>query len=1076
MEEGIKINVDLGSALERCSGDVSLLSQVVSETLHKSMDEQMPKLRQAIETGDIKEVHFHAHSMKGASATVGFLSLSAAAKALDDIAKANSLEGAGGFADDLEEEFKRAIKYFDAHTQAMEEALARCGGDTELFNSIAKEMAESLLPEQLASLEEGIVAGDAATVDSTAVQMMDASDTMGAFFLSQLLKPLAKKAQAGSVEGAKEVLEEVSAEVGKLGTFWGNVEEEEEDDDDDGSIYDHSWKGTRSDAGDDVQSPQESLEVAAGSKFGNDSEPVWVSGSSMGQKKKGPPSKKVKKVVKADKPRPKPSAYSAVTDIDDEGNVVYIKKSQVKKAKLGDPDFVPDGPRPKVSKRPRVAWGHRWTILKRLLVGLLLNPQDRLVRPRGEVRYDEVVNAMMYWNTEADTTPSKIITRRQEWDSNIIDQVSCQAIQGLFKGRMVRKKLAEIRAKREKNIDMRRRRHFTQGRLNLMGKEDGDPTQKGNFSERELELLDQGYTLEEMQERIKKEEEERAVREAAENELRALFRKVLDKKMLGDGDLTENFLLECAGELGIEPPPQGFFLSYDMEKLEAVRLHPAMKTVSARVDQTAEHIRAQWLLQRMLDEGFERTLKVIAEQKELNIYGVFSLVEMSLPELLTLLRDSSVHQTFKDHFQEDDPIFKDPYAVNNEMSGGSIGSGSEKGKNMEVGGSGGLDDIAHRNPVGNTGQDLGIPRSHELGRGNRSPVRLDENAEAMLKRSDRMVQIVTSQKEELANLLSETQVRLHRERLEKKKILGDLDLERKKMAAEVAAERAHIREESARTSQMLEEVKQRQQEMHENIRMASTRPATAGSLRLSARAGDRGGAEASNDDPRFGLVRGMSMYGATEAHDAALADNTAGMLSRQPSMGVGMLGRQESMRARPTTAPAGRPGQHMHGHIADDRMGATLSEALAKAQSGLSDSVQEEESLGLIGEDEEGDGSQGSSEQKSEKETESAEEILAKKRPKLKSAEQIKAAIEARQDELIQMQRQLKEALHHEEDLKHKRNPEDELRKMKNAEASKAKRLQAFRSISTADAMGIAQKAPGKRAFDVSGKGKPSWL
>uniref|UniRef100_A0A6U4M8F5 HPt domain-containing protein n=1 Tax=Hemiselmis andersenii TaxID=464988 RepID=A0A6U4M8F5_HEMAN len=231
MEGGVKISVDLGSALERCSGDVELLSQVVSQTLQKSVDEQLPKVRQAIEEGDVNQVHFHAHSMKGASATVGFLSLSAAAKALDDIAKKDSLEGASGLADTLEQEFTWAIKYFDKHTEALDGALSRCGGDTGLFYSIAKEMAGSLMPELLVTMEEGVGAGDAQKIQEATEQMLDASETIGAFHLASLLQPLLKKAQSGSVDGAVEVFAEVTEEVGKVSTFWVNVENDEEDDD-----------------------------------------------------------------------------------------------------------------------------------------------------------------------------------------------------------------------------------------------------------------------------------------------------------------------------------------------------------------------------------------------------------------------------------------------------------------------------------------------------------------------------------------------------------------------------------------------------------------------------------------------------------------------------------------------------------------------------------------------------------------------------------------------------------------------------------------------------------------------------
>ena len=47
--------------------------------------DQLPQIKQALLDGDTHAAHFATHSIKGASATIGFDSLSAAAKALDDL-------------------------------------------------------------------------------------------------------------------------------------------------------------------------------------------------------------------------------------------------------------------------------------------------------------------------------------------------------------------------------------------------------------------------------------------------------------------------------------------------------------------------------------------------------------------------------------------------------------------------------------------------------------------------------------------------------------------------------------------------------------------------------------------------------------------------------------------------------------------------------------------------------------------------------------------------------------------------------------------------------------------------------
>jgi HPt (histidine-containing phosphotransfer) domain-containing protein len=85
--------VDLAAALERCSGSLELLGQVVSETLNKAKTEQLPEIFESIKGGNHEKAHFHSHSIKGASATIGFEGLSACAKELDDLVRTGTVDG-----------------------------------------------------------------------------------------------------------------------------------------------------------------------------------------------------------------------------------------------------------------------------------------------------------------------------------------------------------------------------------------------------------------------------------------------------------------------------------------------------------------------------------------------------------------------------------------------------------------------------------------------------------------------------------------------------------------------------------------------------------------------------------------------------------------------------------------------------------------------------------------------------------------------------------------------------------------------------------------------------------------------
>uniref|UniRef100_A0A7S4UES6 HPt domain-containing protein n=1 Tax=Guillardia theta TaxID=55529 RepID=A0A7S4UES6_GUITH len=214
------VEVDLATALERCSGSMELLNQVVSETLTKAEAEQMPMIRKAVSEGDSQTAHFHAHSIKGASATIGFDSLSKAAKALDDLVRTGSTENAQELVDNMEESLKVCLEYWQDHESAMNSALERCSDDQELFLEIAKEMAKDVVPEQLQALESALADNDVGGVQTSAQQLKDASETIGASVLMKLLGRLLELCDKGETGGMAEIVEEMKGEVAKVSAFW----------------------------------------------------------------------------------------------------------------------------------------------------------------------------------------------------------------------------------------------------------------------------------------------------------------------------------------------------------------------------------------------------------------------------------------------------------------------------------------------------------------------------------------------------------------------------------------------------------------------------------------------------------------------------------------------------------------------------------------------------------------------------------------------------------------------------------------------------------------------------------------
>jgi len=213
--------VNLAGSLERCSGDMELLNQVVDETLQKVKSDQLPQIKQALIDGDMHAAHFATHSIKGASATIGFDSLSHAAKALDDLVRVGTQEGAEPLLENLETALDGSLEYWEQHDASFKEALERVGDDMELLTQIAQEMATDLLPEQLTSLEEAIAEASAANVDQCSDEIMEAGVTIGAARLIKMIGMLKESTSGGSVtEESRNMVEKIKEECADVCAFW----------------------------------------------------------------------------------------------------------------------------------------------------------------------------------------------------------------------------------------------------------------------------------------------------------------------------------------------------------------------------------------------------------------------------------------------------------------------------------------------------------------------------------------------------------------------------------------------------------------------------------------------------------------------------------------------------------------------------------------------------------------------------------------------------------------------------------------------------------------------------------------
>jgi HPt (histidine-containing phosphotransfer) domain-containing protein len=84
--------LDVKATLENLGGDPELLREILDYFLEMA-PQQLDDLQAAVTARDVAAVDLQAHSMKGGSANVGAVQLSATARELEMLAKAGSLEG-----------------------------------------------------------------------------------------------------------------------------------------------------------------------------------------------------------------------------------------------------------------------------------------------------------------------------------------------------------------------------------------------------------------------------------------------------------------------------------------------------------------------------------------------------------------------------------------------------------------------------------------------------------------------------------------------------------------------------------------------------------------------------------------------------------------------------------------------------------------------------------------------------------------------------------------------------------------------------------------------------------------------
>ena len=82
------------------------------ELYMQTTSSDLERLKSALDVGDAEKMHERAHSIKGASGSLGLTELYEAAKAIDDRAHANSLDGLEKMVQEFSEKYKKVVEDF----------------------------------------------------------------------------------------------------------------------------------------------------------------------------------------------------------------------------------------------------------------------------------------------------------------------------------------------------------------------------------------------------------------------------------------------------------------------------------------------------------------------------------------------------------------------------------------------------------------------------------------------------------------------------------------------------------------------------------------------------------------------------------------------------------------------------------------------------------------------------------------------------------------------------------------------------------------------------------------------------
>lgn len=439
-------------------------------------------------------------------------------------------------------------------------------------------------------------------------ELMILSENSGKFVPKGIKGPLVlllRKLQAIEDNLWRPILEEHSLQ-GKDTAFSADMDQDEESSQGDyGDQDEDTGEGPESPSqGEDKREGVTSISTRQDPRLDDqhDLHPFQISGNNFGRRQSASASRRFSKVRKiSSSERMRKKSFMPLSAAAKENSIIANYQSQSENASHPG--------------TPQATWK---ILLVQIPIWCLLRflPRHEFLKRRPEhVRFDEVLNALIYWNPSFRWVPRSVILSRSELDKEVITAVAKEMIGALCSGVAVRYRLSkmlvlgDISLKHESSQEPT----FIESGVNDEDSTNHNPGPQSYDGNHELfpaPWMDAASFWE---------------REEEESTSRGALARILIQNCV-----TLSELISIGSDQGLQL--ESLSNIFEDEQI------PDMLCSDPRLAPACNQVRAKEVFSRLLKAGHEKLLKLYAEGLGFDIYSITELSELPIDELTSLLK------------------------------------------------------------------------------------------------------------------------------------------------------------------------------------------------------------------------------------------------------------------------------------------------------------------------------------------------------------------------------------------------------------------------------------------------------